>query len=134
MLLAEGVESGVVVGECDVVSAAMGWKEAVGSGGGEAFFGDDPFQESLGILVEFLGDFGPFFVFSFEGLCFGIPNTTELPGVEERSPVDVVGKLAEGLRLDHAGSGEFGDGWLVVRPIDGSCVLAGFFERNGFFS
>ena len=53
--------------------------------------------------------------------------------MKERSPVDVVGELAEGLRLDHAGSGEFGDGRLVVRPINGSGVLTGFFERNGFF-
>ena len=72
MLLAEGVENGVVVGEYDVVSAAMSWKEAVGSGGGEALFGDDPFQESLGILVEFPGDFGTFFVFSLKRAGFSV--------------------------------------------------------------
>ena len=103
-----------MVGEDDVVAIAVGGEEAVDAGGGEFFLGDDSFEEGLGVVVEFFGDFGSFFVFGFEDLFLGVPDAAEFPCVEEGGPVDVVCELAERLVFYFTRAGEFGDGWVVV--------------------
>ena len=130
-LLAEGVKSDVLFGEEDVVAIGSSGEESVDAGGCEAFFGDDAFKEGLRFLVEFLGNFGSFFVAGLEGFGFRVPDAAEFPGMKKGSPVDVVGEFAKGLGFDGAGAGEFGDGRGVVFPVDSDFVGAGVGEGEG---
>ena len=53
------------------------------------------FEKFSSILVELVGDLGSFRVSRFESFSFPIPDTSELPAVEEGGPVNVIDKFAQ---------------------------------------
>ena len=56
-------------------------------------------------------------------------GTRQIPSLKKRRPVDVRGQLGQVEVFKHPASNEFGNGWGVVRPVDGGFVGAGLGQR-----
>ena len=69
--------------------------------GRNQFFVDDLREHGLGVVVELAGGRALLLVLEDRGIA-----ALELPGLEERRPVDVAGELGEVLGLEAAGAEE----------------------------
>ena len=128
ILLAKGMQSDLLIWKIDVISICFGGKKTVDPGCYETLFDDDFLEKFFCFRVKFLSDFSAFFISGFESLSFRVPNTTQLPGVEEGGPVDVVCELAQRLGFNSAGPGEFRNRRVVVFPVDSDLVGPGLLD------
>ena len=126
------MQGDLLIWKIDVISICFGGKKPVNPGGGKTLFGNDSLKKLFCFRVEFFSDLPPFFIPGFEGLGFGVPNTTKFPGVEERGPVDIVCEFAEGLGFNGAGPGEFRNRRVVVFPFDSDLVGTGLLDGESF--
>ena len=115
-----------IIPDDDVVARSVGGEKSVNTPRGEAFFGDDAFDEFQCLGVNFFRFFCSACVLGFESLRLGLPNAADFPCMEKGSPVDVIRELAQRLILDDTSAEKLRHGWLVVVPV------ASEFQRSSF--
>ena len=130
-LLAQGEEgrklvpAAVIREQPDIVADRVGRPEADHRLRREPFFRDDLLQHRLRVVEERPG--GRPLALVLEDLRIA---ALELPGLEERRPVDVAGEVGEVPALENAGAEEGGARRFVGRPVGPEGVVAGARQRQ----
>ena len=106
--------------DLDVVADAVRRPEADDAVGGQPFLGDELLQHGFRVVEEMARGLAIFVVVEDAGI-----RALQLPGLEERRPVDIAGKLGEVVGLERARAEEARLGRRVVRPVDLQPVGAG---------
>ncbi len=141
-LLAQRVESAalaaaaVILPDDDVVGIVVGLvggEEAEHAAGGEAILRDDVLEHLDGLGMDAGGFLRGFRVFRLQASFVGEPDAAQVPGVEERGPVDVAGEFADRLVFHDPGAGELGTRRGVGAPIDLPRLRTRLVERQGGF-
>ena len=125
-LLTQGVEAGelflaaFVRIKNDVVALRIGGPETDHRARGKALFGDDPVEQSAGVLEQGRGRLPHHLVGQDVGIA-----ADEVPALEEGRPVDGLGKLGQIKGLEGAKAKEAGLRRRIARPVDGEGLGAG---------
>ena len=112
----------------DVVADAVGGPEADHGVGGQPFLGDQLLQHGLRVVEERPRGLAIFVVLEDAGI-----GALQLPGMEERRPVDIAGELGEIVALEAACAEKARFGRCVVLPVELQPVDARIGERGAQF-